>query len=143
MSLTLNQIVNQITNYANQHAQINSVVFGEFYNALSDEDIVYPAMFFNIDRSEILERQTRFNFEIYLLDRQLQETNGLEVLSDMTLVAQDIVSLLRNNANPWIVGTNISVNYFVEYDPDYVAGVSFIVDITISNINNRCEVPIV
>jgi hypothetical protein len=143
MSLTLNQIVKQITNYANQHAQINSVVFGEFYNKLSDEDIVYTAFFFNISQSEILERQIRYTFEVYILDRQLQETNGLEVLSDTTLIAQDIVSLLRNNSNPWIIGTNIPINYFVEYDPDYVAGVSFNLDITISNINNRCEVPIV
>lgn len=143
MSLTLNQIVKQITNFGNQHAQINSVVFGEFYNKLSDSDIVYPAMFFNIENSRILERQTVFNFEIYFMDRQLQETNGLEVLSDMTLVAQDIVALLRNNNNPYEIGLNIPMEYFVETDPDYLAGVRLIVDVTIANINNRCEVPIV
>ena len=143
MSLTLNQIVKQITNYANQHAQINSVVFGEFYNKLSNGDIVYPAMFFNVDQSRILEKQTQFSFEIYLMDRKLQESDGLEVLSDMTLIAQDIVAFMRNNSNPYEVSTNIPMEYFVESDPDYLAGLRLLIDVTISNINNRCEIPTV
>ena len=99
-------------------------------------------MFFNVERASILERQTKYIFRIYFLDRQLQETDGLEEMSDMALISQDIIALLRNNSNEWIVDNVIPMNFVVEGEPDYLAGVVLEVGITISNINNRCEVPI-
>jgi hypothetical protein len=143
MALSLNQIVQRITNYGLSHAMINHVHFGEIYNWLSNEDATYPSMFFNLENGVILEKQTKFFFSIYLLDRQLQETDGLEEISDMTLIAQDIIALFRNNDNPWIIDNNIILDYIVEGEPDYLAGVKMTVGITISNINNRCEVPII
>lgn len=142
MALSLNQIVQRITSYGLEHAMINHVHFGEMYNWLSNEDAIYPSMFYNVERASILERQTKYIFSIYLLDRQLQETDGLEEMSDMTLIAQDIIALLRNNDNEWLVDNVIPISFIVEGEPDYLAGVSLEVGITISNINNRCEVPI-
>jgi hypothetical protein len=142
MSLTLNQIVQRITDYGAQHHQIQSVKFGEIYNWLSDSEIVYPSLFFNVDNANVLARQTKFIFSIYIMDRQLQESNGLEVMSDTTLIGQDIIALLRDNNNPWIIDEIIPLEYFVEGEPDYLAGVRLGVGLTISNINNRCEVPI-
>lgn len=143
MSQTLNQIVKKITDYASSHAQINVVKFGEMYDFLSEGDITYPALLFNVATSRILAKQTRFSFVLYFIDRQLQETDGLEIMSDMTLVAQDIVAKLRDNSNPWIVSDDIVLEFFAESEPDFLAGVSIDIALTISNINNRCEVPIV
>lgn len=142
MSLTLNQIVKRITDYGSDHHQIQSVKFGEIYNWLSDGDIIYPSLFFNVDSADILTRQTKFFFSIYIMDRQLQESDGLEVMSDTTLIGQDIIALLRDNSNPWTIDDVIPIEYFVEGEPDYLAGIRLQVGITISNINNRCEVPI-
>lgn len=121
---------------------INHVHFGEVYNWLSSEDAKYPSMFFNIERATILEKQTKFNFSIYIMDRQLQETDGLEEMSDMTLIGQDIIALLRNNENDWIIDDIIPIDFFVEGEPDYLAGIRLEVGLTISNINNRCSIPI-
>jgi hypothetical protein len=111
------------------------------YNRLSNGDVTYPAMFFGLESASMLAKQIQYTFSLYFMDRQLQETEGLEVLSDMTLVAQDIVAELRNNANEWIVGDNIAMTYFVEEDPDYLAGVRLDVTFTLPSINNRCQIP--
>lgn len=142
MGLSLNQIVQRITNYGLEHAMINHVHFGEIYNWLSTEEAIYPSMFLNIERAMILERQTKYVFSIYLLDRQLQETDGLEEMSDMALVAQDIIALLRNNDNDWVIDNMIPIQFVVESQPDFLAGVTMEVGLVVSNINNRCEVPI-
>lgn len=139
--MTLNQIQKKINDYGLNHPQINFVYFGEVYNRLSNGDVTYPAMFFGLESASMLAKQIQYTFSLYFMDRQLQETEGLEVLSDMTLVAQDIVSELRNNANEWIVGDNIAMTYFVEEDPDYLAGVRLDVTFTLPSINNRCQIP--
>lgn len=141
MGLTLNQLKKQIENYAVNHPQINYVFFGEIYDRLSSGEVVYPAMFFSLETAQILAKQIQYSFSLYFMDRQLQETEGLEVMSDMTLIAQDIVAELRNNTNDWIVGDSITMQYFVEEDPDYIAGVRLDVTFLLSSINNRCQIP--
>ena len=44
MSLTLNQIVKQITTLGNDHEQINFVYFGDVWERLSNGEVTYPAM---------------------------------------------------------------------------------------------------
>ena len=141
MSLTINQIVKSIRDYANNHAQIKYVFFGAIYDRLSKQDVKYPALFFDIESSRILAKQTELRFSLYFLDRQLQETEGLEVMSDMLLVAQDIVAQLRNNQNLYDVSEIIPLDFLIETDPDYLAGVKITISLTIPNINNRCIIP--
>lgn len=139
--MTLNQIIAQITSYGTSHPQINTVYFGDFADKLDDEDVVYPAMFFDVDGGQFLAKQLSFTFSIYLLDRHLVETDALEVLSDMSLVAEDIVARLRTPSNEWITADNINVTFFREAEPDYLAGVRLDVGITLPSINNRCQIP--
>lgn len=139
--MTINQIVSQITSYGTSHPQINTVYFGDFADKLDDEDVVYPAMFFDVDGGQFLAKQLSFTFSIYLLDRHLVETDALEVLSDMSLVAEDIVARLRTPSNEWITADNINVTFFREAEPDYLAGVRLDVGITLPSINNRCQIP--
>jgi len=141
MALTLNMIKKQIEDYGTNHPQINYVFFGEIYDRLSSCEVIYPAMFFGLESSQILAKQIQYTFSLYFMDRQLQETEGLEVLSDMTLVAQDLVAEIRNNTNEWLVGDTIPMQYFVEEDPDYIAGVRLDITLTLSSINNRCQIP--
>ena len=92
MSLTLNQIITQIKGFGTSHPQLNTVLFGEFVEKLDDADIIYPAMFFDLADAEISEKQIQYNFNIYIMDRHLVETDALEVLSDTNLIMQDIVA---------------------------------------------------
>jgi hypothetical protein len=139
--MTLNQIVSQITSYGTSHPQINTVIFGDFADKLDDADVVYPAMFYDLTGGNFLAKQLSFSFSIYLLDRHLVETGAQEVLSDMSLVAEDIVARLRTPSNEWITSDNINVQFFLEAEPDYLAGVRLDVTITLPSINNRCQIP--
>lgn len=141
MSQTLNQLVKKITDYGNQHPQINFVLYGDVYDHLSQGEVTYPAMFFNIEEVSILAKQIQYTFGIYFMDRQIENTEELEVMSDQILVAQDIIALIRNNANAWIVGDNIPMQLFVESEPDVLAGVKISVSLLLPSINNRCQIP--
>lgn len=139
--MTLNNIIAQITSYGTSHPQINTVYFGDFADKLDDADVIYPAMFYDLNDGNFLAKQLSFSFSIYLLDRHLLETGAQEVLSDMSLVAEDIVARLRTPSNEWITSDNINVQFFREAEPDYLAGVRLDVTITLPSINNRCQIP--
>jgi len=139
--MTLNQIIAQISSYGTSHPQINTVYFGDFADKLDDADVVYPAMFFDLSGGNFLAKQLSFSFSIYLLDRHLVETNAQEVLSDMSLVAEDIVARLRTPSNEWITSDNINIQFFIEAEPDFLAGVRLDVSLTLPSINNRCQIP--
>ena len=140
--MTLNQIVKQISAFGNNHEQIKFVYFGDVWERLSNGEVTYPAMFFNINDAQILAKQIQYNFSIYVMDRMLmEETNETEVLSDMTLVGQDIVANLRDQIYNWVVSDNMSVTFFTESDPDYLAGLKIDFSLTLSSLNDTCQIP--
>mgnify|MGYP007090451738 FL=1 len=140
--MTLNQIVKQITAFGNNHEQIKFVYFGDVWERLSNGEVTYPAMFFNLNDAQILAKQIQYNFSIYVMDRMLmEETNETEVLSDMTLVGQDMVASLRDHIYNWIVSDNMSVTFYTESDPDYLAGVKIDFSLTLSSLNDTCQIP--
>jgi hypothetical protein len=140
--MTLNQIVKQITEFGNNHEQIKFVYFGDVWERLSNGEVTYPAMFFNLNDAQILAKQIQYNFSIYCMDRMLmEETNETEVLSDMTLVGQDMVASLRDHIYNWVISDNMSVTFFTESDPDYLAGLKIDFSLTLSSLNDTCQIP--
>lgn len=142
MAYTLNQIVKKITDYGSQHAQIKFVLYGDVVDHLSQGEVTYPAFFFNMSGVSILAKQITFTFSLYFMDRQIENTEELEVMSDQLLICQDIIALIRDNANEWLVSENIPMEFFMESEPDVLAGVKADVTLTLSSINNRCQVPV-
>ena len=139
--MTLNQIVKKITDYGSQHPQINFVLYGDVVDHLSQGEVTYPAMFFNIEDVSILAKQIQYTFGIYFMDRQIENTEELEVMSDQLLTCQDIIAQIRNYANEWIVNDNIPMSMFTESEPDVLAGVKASVSLVLPSINNRCQIP--
>jgi hypothetical protein len=139
--MTLNQIVQRITDYGNLHPQINFVLYGDVYDHLSQGEVTYPAMFFNIEDVSISAKQIQYTFGLYFMDRQIENTEELEVMSDQILSCQDIVAQIRNNSNEWIVGDSIPMLLFTESEPDVLAGVKASISLVLPSINNRCQIP--
>jgi len=140
--MTLNQIVKQITSIGDNHEQIKFVYFGDVWERLSNGEVTYPAMFFTLVDAQILAKQIQYNFSIYAMDRMLmEETNETEVLSDMTLIGQDIVAKLRDPYYNWIANDNMSISFYTESDPDYLAGVKIDFSLTLSSLNDTCQIP--
>jgi hypothetical protein len=140
--MTLNQIVKQITEFGNNHEQIKFVYFGDVWERLSNGEVTYPAMFFSLIDAQILAKQIQYNFSIYVMDRMLmEETNETEVLSDMTLIGQDMVAKLRDHVYNWIASDNMTLSFYTESDPDYLAGVKIDFSLTLSSLNDTCQIP--
>jgi hypothetical protein len=140
--MTLNQIVKQITEFGNNHEQIKFVYFGDVWERLSNGEVTYPAMFFSLIDAQILAKQIQYNFSIYVMDRMLmEETNETEVLSDMTLIGQDMVAKLRDHIYNWIASDNMTLSFYTESDPDYLAGVKIDFTLTLSSLNDTCQIP--
>lgn len=140
--MTLNQIVKQITTFGSNHEQIKFVYFGDVWERLSNGEVTYPAMFFSLIDAQILAKQIQYNFSIYVMDRMLmEETNETEVLSDMTLIGQDMVAKLRSPEYNWIANDNMSLTFYTESDPDYLAGVKIDFSLTLSSLNDTCQIP--
>jgi hypothetical protein len=118
------------------------VYFGDVWERLSNGEVTYPAMFFSLIDAQILAKQIQYNFSIYVMDRMLmEETNETEVLSDMTLIGQDMVAKLRDNIYNWIASDNMTLSFYTESDPDYLAGVKIDFSLTLSSLNNTCQIP--
>jgi hypothetical protein len=140
--MTLNQIVKQITAFGDNHEQIKFVYFGDVWERLSNGEVTYPAMFFSLIDAQILAKQIQYNFSIYVMDRMLmEETNETEVLSDMTLIGQDMVAKLRDHVYNWIASDNMTLSFYTESDPDYLAGVKIDFSLTLSSLNDTCQIP--
>jgi len=142
MALTLNQLVKQITAFGNNHKQIKFVYFGDVWERLSNGEITYPAMFFTLTNAQILAKQIQYNFSIYVMDRMLmEETNETEVLSDMTLIGQDMVAKFRDPIYNWIANDNMPITFYTESDPDSLAGIKIDITLTLSSLNDTCQIP--
>lgn len=140
--MTLNQIVKQITAFGDNHEQIKFVYFGDVWERLSNGEVTYPAMFFSLIDAQILAKQIQYNFSIYVMDRMLmEETNETEVLSDMTLIGQDMVAKLRDHVYNWTASDNMTLSFYTESDPDYLAGVKIDFSLTLSSLNDTCQIP--
>lgn len=140
--MTLNQVVAQITEIGDRHQQINFVYFGDVWERLSNGEVTYPAMFFTLTSAQLLAKQIQYNFSIYIMDRMLsEETNETDVLSDTTLIGEDIMALMRSNIYQWTIGDNAPITFYTESDPDYLAGIKIDLTLTLPSINNRCQVP--
>ena len=112
--MTLNQIVKEITKLGNDHEQINFVYFGDVWERLSNGEVSYPAMFFTLTGATVQAKEINYNFSLYFMDRMLmEETNETEVLSDMTLVGQDIIAQFRYPKDysivTWTLGSSVPV----------------------------------
>jgi hypothetical protein len=99
-------------------------------------------MFYTLTGANILAKNIEYQFSLYFMDRMLmEETNETEVLSDMTLVGQDIVAQLRYPKAIWEIGDNAAITFFTESDPDYLAGVKIDITMQLPYLNDRCQVP--
>ena len=141
--MTLNQIVQTITNLGNAHQQIKSVYFGDLMDYLSrGTDNVYPSLYIDLSGGNVSERGVTLNFSLYFFDRMLhEETNETEVLSDMLEVCQDIIAQLRYNNFEFDEGLSATLSFFTEDTPDLLAGVRADITIELPYTANRCVVP--
>lgn len=143
MSLTLNQVIKTIEDIGKAHYQIKNVFYGNAFDFLSrGQDNQYPALFFDLQSASINGLTSTLSFQLFFADRVLlEQTNEQEVLSDQLLICQDIIAQLHNNNFEWDMQDNVTLDFFTENTPEYLAGVSAVINLDLPFINDRCQVP--
>lgn len=149
MPLTLNQIITRIERLARSHRQVNHFYFGDLPEFTANGDITYPAVFLEtqpgiIDR---VNKVQRYNFRIYAADlvhvSQDTEENETEVLSDMSGVLDDIISMIANPVYQfdWEISETLAKGLDTEKLDDMVAWAAADITIAVEFFSDSCVVP--
>jgi len=140
---TLNQIVNELKEIANQHLQINSFSAGTLDDFATSGDTRYPAMWVSYENAGIAQRTESYNFSIWIVDRVKKDrSNLIEVHSDCKSILNDIKAQLNDPGYGWVLGQDWTYQAIFEpFMEDEVAG--WLADITISQpfSNDTCQIP--
>ncbi len=127
------QVTERILNLAQSHQLVNQVRYG----FLSDIDINFepnPITFYLIPDSATYPRENiiRYRFIMYAWDVLLpDESNLKDIISDTTMVLNDIYTKLIYNTSPdsWVVIAGGSYQYYKEKLKDVVAGAALTIDV--------------
>jgi hypothetical protein len=141
--MTLNQLIKTIKDIGSAHKQIKTVYYGNAFDFLSKgSDNVYPAMFFDLNGGSINNLTSTLDFTFFFADRVLpDQENEQEVQSDQLSVCYDIFAQFNENNFEFTPQENVTINFFVEDTPDYIAGVSATVSFDLPYLKDRCQVP--
>jgi hypothetical protein len=143
--LTLNQIVKQLNNIADSHANINNFFFGELYDFATSGTTEYPCLAVTLEPLPYQSPVMTYSFNIYMMDLVKKDiSNRQEVLSDMLLNCFDLVSLLTmKNDFVFSVEKNVTFNDFVDRFDQEVSGYWFNLRIKTPFVLDQCAVPLI
>lgn len=151
--MTFNKVIDELFKFGKYHKQINNYGFGNLidYSRRNEEDdeVKYPLMFITPQNITYNRTTTEYTISIIFGDI-LQEDydNGKNVISNMSLIAKDLVSYITNPpSNPnsvnlidvFDITLPISAIPFQERFNDYIGGVSLDIVIRVVDSINTCS----
>lgn len=144
--VTIKQINKSLNTFANNHQQIHSYHFGQFYDINTSGTTNYPIMAVQPETTEVRKGQIMYGFTIAVADLvQKGDGDWVDVLNDTQRIASDIVTELRQggigHSYDWQMQEGVTMNSFKERWDEEVTGWSFKV-VLISDFDyNRCAIP--
>jgi hypothetical protein len=142
---TLNQIVSEFKEIANQHRQINNFTVGTIEDFATSGTTNYPAWWVSYQTNGFEDRRESFSFSFWIVDRVKKDrSNLIEVHSDTKQIAMDVIAQLNDAAYKWSIDKNISLSAIYEpFHEDEIAGWTF--DITIGQAFTKdvCQIPFI
>lgn len=145
MAISLNQIVSKQKEIMQAHRQVRTVRYDNPADYALNEikDVVYPAVWFFHNNTQIEGKQKTYSF-IYTIADIYQPagiTTELEVHSDTERIADDILSQLDWQLQPWQLRRSTILEYFRDDYGDVLAGVTFQVDLIVDYAYDACDLP--
>lgn len=148
--MTLNNIFNYLQILGDSHKQLKTTIINDRDEWLSNGSIQYPAMFLELKTAKVsrINRQTTYTFVCLLADLSNVSTfaqeNQPDVQSDLTQIAEDIVSLLQYESDKnsdFQASKEITLEYLSDTLEDVTNAIGFQFDISTKYSSNRCQVP--
>lgn len=142
--ITLNQVLKILRTICNNHAQINSFVFGHISEISASEQEQYPLVWCDINDSQMSERMFTLNLSLHVLDIQRADgSNEVDVLSDTLSIGRDLVAALNNPIYQDYFNVQFDINFgqVREGFPDVVNGWKLDIGLDLMELNDRCQIP--
>jgi hypothetical protein len=142
---TLNQIVGEFKEIADQHRQINNFTVGTIEDFATSGTTNYPAWWVSYQNNGFEDRRENFSFSFWVVDRVKKDrSNLIEIHSDMKQIAMDIISQLNDSAYKWSIDSNITLSAIYEpFHEDEIAGWTFDVTISQAFTKDVCQIPFI
>ena len=149
---TINQLTKVFQDFADNHGMVNSFGTGDLWEVGMSESLLYPVVWVQPTESRLIKGQSGYSttntrFNIFILDRvKKDETDEMEVLSDMSQIAHDLVKDI--DGNPTFLNGNYTFNaedivleFVTEKLKDEVSGVFLSMTFT-TPFNLGCTTPL-
>lgn len=145
---SLNSIIEQIELFQQNHKQLNSFYFGKIDEVGASNAENYPMLFCELksDGSERSEQLNSFYFDFAVLDipnKDGNNTNVKEILSDTKMIADDLVAYFRFTKfeTPLKIQLPITMQSVTEMLDNEVTGWMFTVKMSIAQGLDLCAIP--
>lgn len=141
--MTLNQILTQLEQIAQNHKQINTYGQGDIWEINTSGDVQYPLMWVVLEDSEISGRVQTMNFSFIFCDVVINGmVNEQEVLSDQLEIAKDVIAQLQHPSYTWnFKADGVALQDFTERFTDSVSGWTVKVSLEVPFSFDRCAMP--
>lgn len=142
---TLNQIVGEFKEIADQHRQINNFTVGTIEDFATSGTTNYPAWWVSYQNNGFEDRRENFSFSFWVVDRVKKDrSNLIEIHSDMKQISMDIIAQLNDSAYKWSIDSNITLSAIYEpFHEDEIAGWTFDVTISQAFTKDVCQIPFI
>lgn len=142
--MTYNQLVAEIQTLLEANPIIKTaknVTPKEWLNR--DEQPVYPICCYSLNSGQLNKgRQHIFNVQFFFLDKSGAEMEfEQEVISDQLQIANDVIETIRGTKREYTIEDVIPFNTISDKYEDYLAGIEFTTNITVTSDFDGCDTP--
>lgn len=144
--MTYNQITAEIQTLLESNPiikTVKNVTPKEWLNR--DEKPVYPVCCYSLNSGFLNKgRQHIFNVQFFFLDKSGAEMEfEQEVISDQLQIANDFIETVRGTKREYTIEDEVPFNTISDKYEDYLAGVEFTTNITVTSDFDGCDAPTV
>jgi len=142
--ITVNQYIKMLTDFFENHGQINTVLVGDNYDFNAVSNIIYPVCNIEYVRQNISASNINDQFEITigdLFDPNLKRSE-YAIYSDSNLIADDVITYFGNQYDvEYEISETTSVQKW-KGNVDRLAGCVFVVSFDQFRVANDCILPV-
>jgi hypothetical protein len=143
--MTYKEIVEDITAKLEAHPMIKTVMFNSPLDWLNrEQQPEYPVACFTVNTGFFgSNRSLNYSINFWFLDKSGAEGEfETDVVSDMHLISNDVVSWLKRGDSEYIVDNQITWNALSEKFEDYISGITFTVNANVISNYGACDYPV-
>jgi hypothetical protein len=141
--LTLNNIVQRISDFADAHEQINTFFFLTLPDNEKDLEGAYPMLFCEPVSSEVAKNYDSFTLQFMIVNQPIRDNRNSiqEVLSDTKLIANDVIAYLAYQISEMVLTDVVGMEHIVDAGDDSVTGWRFSVNFKLNQGLDSCNIP--